>query len=76
MLCLSELKLSKKASADAAASRKPPAGPVLVRRSDVCLSTFYRDCAETADADADDCRCQPAERDSRYITSVLVNRYN
>lgn len=71
MLCLSELKLSKKASADAAASRKPPAGPVLVRRSDVCLSTFYRDCAETADADADadaDCRCQPAERDSRCIT--------
>uniref|UniRef100_A0A9J8BWB2 DENN domain containing 4B n=1 Tax=Cyprinus carpio carpio TaxID=630221 RepID=A0A9J8BWB2_CYPCA len=55
----------------AAASRKPPASrrdtlsppaPVLVRRSDVCLSTFYRDCAENADAD---CRCQP-ERDSRY----------
>ncbi|XP_043112840.1 DENN domain-containing protein 4B-like [Puntigrus tetrazona] len=74
----SKLKLSKKAAAQAAAagadaaSRKPPAGrrealsppaPVLVRRSDVCLSTFYRDCAENADAD---CRCQP-ERDSRSV---------
>lgn len=62
----SKVKVSKKASTDSAGSRKPPAGPapVLVRRSDVCLSTFYRDCAETADADAD-CRCQPSERDSR-----------
>ncbi|RXN05058.1 DENN domain-containing 4B [Labeo rohita] len=74
----SKVKLSKKAAAQtaaanaAAASRKPPAGrrdtlsppaPVLVRRSDICLSTFYRDCAETADAD---CRCQP-ERDSRSV---------
>ncbi|XP_073703795.1 DENN domain-containing protein 4B isoform X2 [Garra rufa] len=74
----SKVKPSKKAVAQtaadnaAAASRKPPAGrrdtlsppaPVLVRRSDVCLSTFYRDCAETADAD---CRCQP-ERDSRSV---------
>uniref|UniRef100_A0A8C1UFK7 DENN/MADD domain containing 4B n=1 Tax=Cyprinus carpio TaxID=7962 RepID=A0A8C1UFK7_CYPCA len=72
---LSSLKLSMKAAAQtAAASRKPPAsrrdtlsppGPVLVRRSDICLSTFYRDCAENADADAD-CRCQP-ERDSRSV---------
>ncbi|XP_016108690.1 DENN domain-containing protein 4B [Sinocyclocheilus grahami] len=69
----SKLKLLKKAAAQtAAASHKPPAGrrgtlsppaPVLVRRSDVCLSTFYRDCAENADAD---CRCQP-ERDSRSV---------
>ncbi|XP_042572238.1 DENN domain-containing protein 4B-like [Cyprinus carpio] len=69
----SKLKLSMKAAAQtAAASRKPPASrrdtlsppaPVLVRRSDVCLSTFYRDCAENADAD---CRCQP-ERDSRSV---------
>uniref|UniRef100_A0A673JJ48 DENN/MADD domain containing 4B n=1 Tax=Sinocyclocheilus rhinocerous TaxID=307959 RepID=A0A673JJ48_9TELE len=68
-----KLKLLKKAAAQtAAASHKPPAGrrntlsppaPVLVRRSDVCLSTFYRDCAENADAD---CRCQP-ERDSRSV---------
>nr|XP_055067631.1 DENN domain-containing protein 4B-like isoform X1 [Misgurnus anguillicaudatus] len=45
---------------DGSASRKPPAGrrdtlnppaPVLVRRSDVCLSTFYKDCAETTDTD-------------------------
>ncbi|KTF93761.1 hypothetical protein cypCar_00040668 [Cyprinus carpio] len=62
----------KAAAQTAAASRKPPASrrdtlsppaPVLVRRSDVCLSTFYRDCAENADAD---CRCQP-ERDSRSV---------
>ncbi|XP_051575093.1 DENN domain-containing protein 4B-like isoform X1 [Myxocyprinus asiaticus] len=62
---------------DGPVSRKPPAGrrdtapnllsppaPVLVRRSDVCLSTFYKDCAETADADSD-CRCHSTERDSR-----------
>ncbi|XP_016354653.1 LOW QUALITY PROTEIN: DENN domain-containing protein 4B-like [Sinocyclocheilus anshuiensis] len=70
----SKLKLLKKAAAQtAAASHKPPAGrrntlsppaPVLVRRSDVCLSTFYRDCAENADAD---CRCQP-ERDSSSLS--------
>ncbi|KAF4102665.1 hypothetical protein G5714_015548 [Onychostoma macrolepis] len=74
----SKLKLSKKAAAQtaadgaSAASRKPPAGrhetlsppaPVLVRRSDICLSTFYKDCAESADAD---CRCQPG-RDSRSV---------
>lgn len=66
------LKKAGDASADAG-SRKPPAGrrdtlsppaPVLVRRSDVCLSTFYRDCAEPADAD---CRNQPVERDSRSV---------
>ncbi|KAM4600741.1 DENN domain-containing protein 4B isoform 2-T2 [Polymixia lowei] len=60
-----------------AASRKPPAGPrdvstpplgppggVLVRRSQVCLSTFYKECAETADSDAD-CSCQPGDPDGR-----------
>ncbi|XP_067303833.1 DENN domain-containing protein 4B-like [Pseudorasbora parva] len=54
-------------------SKKPPIGPapVLVRRSDVCLSTFSRDCAETADAD---CRCQPAERDSRSEVRETLNR--
>lgn len=66
------LKKAGDVSADAG-SRKPPAGrrdtlsppaPVLVRRSDVCLSTFYRDCAEPGDAD---CRTQPAERDSRSV---------
>ncbi|KAA0701403.1 DENN domain-containing protein 4B [Triplophysa tibetana] len=59
------------------ASRKPPAGhgdiatplltppaPPLVRRSDVCLSTFYKDCAEVTDPD---CRCQTADRDSRSV---------
>ncbi|KAK7158387.1 hypothetical protein R3I93_009563 [Phoxinus phoxinus] len=61
-----QVKLLKKAEADPdpAASRKPPSGPApaLVRRSDVCLSTFYRDCAENTDEDV---RSQPAERDSR-----------
>ncbi len=79
-VCLSELKLKTAAAQTAsdgasAASRKPPAGrrdtlsppaPVLVRRSDVCLSTFYRDCAENTDAD---CRCQPG-RDSRYTDTL------
>ncbi|XP_062278084.1 LOW QUALITY PROTEIN: DENN domain-containing protein 4B-like [Scomber scombrus] len=41
----------------------PPAG-VLVRRSQVCLSTFYKECAESADSEPD-CSCQPAERDGR-----------
>uniref|UniRef100_A0A8C7FWM8 DENN domain containing 4B n=1 Tax=Oncorhynchus kisutch TaxID=8019 RepID=A0A8C7FWM8_ONCKI len=59
------------------ASRKPPVGPrdtttpspcppggVLVRRDQVCLSTFYKDCAETAVSDPD-CSCQPEDRDGR-----------
>ncbi|XP_049902264.1 DENN domain-containing protein 4B-like isoform X3 [Epinephelus moara] len=40
-----------------------PPGGVLVRRSQVCLSTFYKECAESADSEPD-C-CQPAERDGR-----------
>ncbi|XP_062320879.1 DENN domain-containing protein 4B-like isoform X1 [Osmerus eperlanus] len=60
-----------------ASSRKPPVGPrdcstppplppggVLVRRSQVCLSNFYKECDETADPEPD-CRCQPGERDGR-----------
>ncbi|KAK6326400.1 hypothetical protein J4Q44_G00020450 [Coregonus suidteri] len=59
------------------ASRKPPVGTrdtstpspfppggVLVRRDQVCLSTFYKDCAETADSEPD-FSCQPGERDGR-----------
>uniref|UniRef100_A0A674E804 DENN domain containing 4B n=1 Tax=Salmo trutta TaxID=8032 RepID=A0A674E804_SALTR len=58
-------------------SRKPPVGPrdtstpspfppdgVLVRRDQVCLSTFYKDCAETAVSEPD-CSCQPGDRDGR-----------
>ncbi|KAK2845148.1 hypothetical protein Q5P01_011807 [Channa striata] len=48
-------------------STPPPAsagGGVLVRRSQVCLSTFYAECAESANAEVD-CSCQPAERDGR-----------
>lgn len=43
----------------------PPAGSV-VRRSQVCLSTFYKECAEAADSEPD-CGCQPAERDGRSV---------
>ncbi|XP_075934593.1 DENN domain-containing protein 4B isoform X1 [Anarhichas minor] len=46
---------------------RPPAVPpggLLVRRSEVCLSTFYKECAESADSEPD-CSCQPAERDGR-----------
>ncbi|KAF3692444.1 DENN domain-containing protein 4B Brain-specific gene 4 protein [Channa argus] len=48
-------------------STPPPAstsGGVLVRRSQVCLSTFYTECAESASSELD-CSCQPAERDGR-----------
>uniref|UniRef100_A0A672FZQ7 DENN/MADD domain containing 4B n=1 Tax=Salarias fasciatus TaxID=181472 RepID=A0A672FZQ7_SALFA len=50
------------------ASTPPPAPPggVLVRRSQICLSNFYKECSETADPDPD-CSCQPAERDGRSV---------
>ncbi|CDQ67520.1 unnamed protein product [Oncorhynchus mykiss] len=41
-----------------------PPGGVLVRRDQVCLSTFYKDCAETTVSDPN-CSCQPEERDGR-----------
>ena len=47
----------------------PPLGPpgaVLVQRSQVCLSNFYKECAESADSEPD-CSCQPAERDGRSV---------
>ncbi|XP_047453888.1 DENN domain-containing protein 4B-like [Mugil cephalus] len=59
-------------------SRKPPLGPrdtstppppaappggVLVRRSQVCLSNFYKECSETES----DCSCHPTERDGRPV---------
>ncbi|XP_066577543.1 DENN domain-containing protein 4B [Amia ocellicauda] len=52
-------------------SRKPPARPHrdstpptghTVQRSQVCLSTFYQDCAETEDQA---CSCQPGEKEDR-----------
>ncbi|XP_045900643.1 DENN domain-containing protein 4B-like isoform X1 [Micropterus dolomieu] len=51
-------------------STPPPAPPggVLVQRSQVCLSTFYKECAESADSEPD-CSCQPAERDSRPVAT-------
>ncbi|KAF7226427.1 DENN domain-containing protein 4B isoform X1 [Nothobranchius furzeri] len=61
----------------ASASRRPPLarrdtsspspavlGGTLVQRSQVCLSTFYTECAESADSELD-CRCQPETRGSR-----------
>lgn len=63
-----------------AVSRKPPMGRrdtstpppaplagVVVPRSQVCLSTFYKECAESADFEPD-CGCQPAERDGRSVS--------
>ncbi|XP_078108122.1 DENN domain-containing protein 4B isoform X2 [Sander vitreus] len=46
-----------------------PSGGVLVRRSQVCLSTFYKECAESADLEPD-CSCQPAERDYRPAATL------
>lgn len=50
------------------ASTPPPAPPAggVVRRSQICLSTFYKECAESPDAKPD-CGCQPAERDGRWV---------
>ncbi|KAJ8398464.1 hypothetical protein AAFF_G00427190 [Aldrovandia affinis] len=72
---LSKKGLNHCTGTDDPAARKPPAGPRdavtppllppsggFVRRSDVCLSTFYRDCAEMPDSEPD-CVCQPRERD-------------
>ncbi|KAM9852650.1 LOW QUALITY PROTEIN: DENN domain-containing protein 4B [Aulostomus maculatus] len=49
---------------DASTTPPLPAGGVLVRRSEVCLSTFYKECAESADSEPN-CSCQPAQRDGR-----------
>ncbi|KPP78574.1 DENN domain-containing protein 4B-like [Scleropages formosus] len=64
---------------DDPAARKPPAGPRdstgpslappaggLLRRSEVCLSTFYKDCAETVDSEPD-CVCQPHGRNGSRV---------
>lgn len=48
---------------DASTPPPPPAGPpavAVVRRSQVCLSTFYKECSETAEPD------WPAERNGRW----------
>ncbi|XP_072535527.1 DENN domain-containing protein 4B [Salminus brasiliensis] len=74
---LTKQALLQNAGSDDPASRKPPVGRrdtatpsplpsaerVLVRRSDVCLSNFYKECAEPET----DCRCQPAGRDGRSV---------
>ncbi|KAF0032036.1 hypothetical protein F2P81_016591 [Scophthalmus maximus] len=54
------------ASSAAAMPPAPPSGGALVRRSQVCLSNFYRECTESADSDPD-CGCQLAERDGRPV---------
>ncbi|XP_053743067.1 DENN domain-containing protein 4B-like isoform X1 [Synchiropus splendidus] len=41
---------------DAATPPPAPSAGILVRRSDVCLSTFYKECAESADPARDCCQ--------------------
>lgn len=57
------------------ASTPPPAPPppagALVRRSQVCLSTFYRDCGELADSEPD-CSTPLRERDGRSGSKVTA----
>uniref|UniRef100_A0A8D3C0N2 DENN domain containing 4B n=1 Tax=Scophthalmus maximus TaxID=52904 RepID=A0A8D3C0N2_SCOMX len=63
---------SMKTSVDSKKSAMPPAPPsggALVRRSQVCLSNFYRECTESADSDPD-CGCQLAERDGRSVSPL------
>lgn len=59
--------------------RKPPLGPstapsaggggaLRVPRSQVCLSTFYKDCSETNESEAD-YSCEPTDRDGRPSSS-------
>uniref|UniRef100_A0A8D3B7B0 DENN domain containing 4B n=1 Tax=Scophthalmus maximus TaxID=52904 RepID=A0A8D3B7B0_SCOMX len=57
------------ASSAAAMPPAPPSGGALVRRSQVCLSNFYRECTESADSDPD-CGCQLAERDGRSVSPL------
>ncbi|KAM4580561.1 DENN domain-containing protein 4B isoform 1-T5 [Odontesthes bonariensis] len=45
-------------------STPPPPGGLVVPRSQVCLSNFYRECAEAAEPEPA-CSCRPAERDGR-----------
>uniref|UniRef100_A0A8C9RIW3 DENN domain containing 4B n=1 Tax=Scleropages formosus TaxID=113540 RepID=A0A8C9RIW3_SCLFO len=69
---------------DDPAARKPPAGPRdstgpslappaggLLRRSEVCLSTFYKDCAETVDSEPD-CVCQPHGRNDLTMVNAHI----
>jgi len=53
-------------------STPPPAplGGLVVPRSQVCLSNFYKECAESAESEPD-CSCQPAERDGRSVFTCL-----
>uniref|UniRef100_A0A665U9C2 DENN/MADD domain containing 4B n=1 Tax=Echeneis naucrates TaxID=173247 RepID=A0A665U9C2_ECHNA len=52
-----------------------PPGGVLVRRNQVCLSNFYKECAELADSEPD-CSCHPAERDGRWENKAVDENYN
>lgn len=65
-----KMKLQKKVQSSGD-PRKPPLGPTappaggagVVPRSQVCLSTFHEDCAESDQ----DCPCGPPERDARPV---------
>lgn len=66
--------------------RKPPLGPstapsaggggaLRVPRSQVCLSTFYKDCSETNESEAD-YSCEPTDRDGRSVNTDFSPKKN
>uniref|UniRef100_A0A8C5E4B6 DENN/MADD domain containing 4B n=1 Tax=Gouania willdenowi TaxID=441366 RepID=A0A8C5E4B6_GOUWI len=68
-LSLSEVKLRQKADDNVSVSCKPPLAPpcgVVVPRSQICLSNFYKDCSESADSESDSV-CKPKERNGRFV---------
>lgn len=59
---------------DASTPPPPSSGAVLVQRSQVCLSSFYKECAESADPELD-CSCQPAEGAGRSVSPPAAHRW-
>uniref|UniRef100_A0A8C5E8H9 DENN/MADD domain containing 4B n=1 Tax=Gouania willdenowi TaxID=441366 RepID=A0A8C5E8H9_GOUWI len=62
-----KVKLRQKADDNVSVSCKPPLAPpcgVVVPRSQICLSNFYKDCSESADSESDSV-CKPKERNGR-----------
>ncbi|TRY91750.1 hypothetical protein DNTS_026180 [Danionella cerebrum] len=64
-----QLRRSGDQSSDSSTSGKPPVAPVLVRRSDICLSTFYNDLENLENSEKSEkpeqLRPKLAQRDSR-----------
>ncbi|XP_063736076.1 DENN domain-containing protein 4B-like isoform X1 [Eleginops maclovinus] len=80
-LCRKTLLRNTGTNGDDSVSRKPPLGRrdtstpppappggALVPRSQVCLSTFYKECSEAAEPEPD-CSCHPAERGGRPVST-------